>query len=150
MNGTLAWFCVWRGYLPLAPQRWLTFCHGLEVHLAAVAPVACHGACPHLEDIDGAGFEALHSDRVGGAFYGCGVVLTELLPGTEKTVSQGVAQRGSDACPWLVHPGRSGQWVNVCGSSFFTLIIDSQPWPIVRRISILPTKKAGFLFPMDA
>lgn len=64
------------------PALWtlLTFCHGLEVHLATVAPVACHGASPHLEDIDGAGFEALHSDRVGGAFYGCGVVLTEILP----------------------------------------------------------------------
>lgn len=62
----------------------LTFCHGLEVHLAAVAPIACNGACPHLEDIDGAGFEALHSDRVGGAFNGCGVVLTELLLGNRE------------------------------------------------------------------
>lgn len=71
---------MWSCCPPLALWTLLTFCHGLEVHLAAVAPVACHGACPHLEDIDGAGFEALHSDRVGGAFYGCGVVLTELLP----------------------------------------------------------------------
>lgn len=62
----------------------LTFCHGLKVHLATVAPIACNGACPHLEDIDGAGFEALHSDRVGGAFYGCGVVLTELLLGNRE------------------------------------------------------------------
>lgn len=68
----------------------LTFCHGLEVHLATVAPIACNGACPHLEDIDGAGFEALHGDRVGGAFYGCGVVLTELLLGTEKTLECGL------------------------------------------------------------
>lgn len=67
----------------------LTFSHGLEVHLATVAPIACNGACPHLEDIDGAGFEALHSDCVGGAFYGCGVVLTELLLGTEKMVKEG-------------------------------------------------------------
>lgn len=66
----------------------LTFCHGLEVHLATVTPIACDGACPHLEDIDGAGFEALHSDCVGGAFYGCGVVLTELLLGTEKMVKE--------------------------------------------------------------
>lgn len=58
----------------------------MEVHLATVAPIACNGACPHLEDIDGAGFEALHSDCVGGAFYGRGVVLTELLLGTEKRV----------------------------------------------------------------
>lgn len=62
----------------------LTFCHGLEVHLATVAPIARNGACPHLEDIDRAGFEALHGDRVGGAFYGCGVVLTELLLGNRE------------------------------------------------------------------
>lgn len=70
-------FCSVPPSYPLAP---LTFCHGLEVHLATVAPIARHGACPHLEDIDGAGFEALHSHCVGGAFYGRGVVLTELLP----------------------------------------------------------------------
>lgn len=73
-------FCLWSQCPPSALWTLLTFCHGLEVHLAAVAPIARHGACPHLEDIDGAGFEALHRHRVGGAFYGCGVVLTELLP----------------------------------------------------------------------
>lgn len=83
--------CAFIGSLVGGGGAWcspLTFCHGLEVHLATVAPIACNGACPHLEDIDGAGFEALHSDCVGGAFNGCGVVLTELLLGTEKMVKE--------------------------------------------------------------
>lgn len=63
-------------WIPLSPLKAegaaclsLTFSHGLEVHLPAIATVPCHGTCPHLENVDGASFEGLHGHRVGEALH---------------------------------------------------------------------------------
>lgn len=60
------------------------FRYGLEVYFVVVAFVVRYGACSYLEDIDGVGFEVLYGDRVGGVFYGCGVVFIEFLSGNRE------------------------------------------------------------------
>lgn len=50
-------------------EQTLTFSHGLEVHLAAVASEPRHRTCSDLEHVDTSGFEAADDCGIGLTLY---------------------------------------------------------------------------------
>ena len=73
--------CVWDGVCVCVV---ITFGHGLEIHLAAVASEAGHGSRPHREDVDGTGLQAADDRRVGLTAQHGGVILRQFLRGERE------------------------------------------------------------------
>lgn len=76
----------------------LTLCHGLEIHLAAVASEPSHSTCPHLEDVNSPRLEAADDGRVGLTFHNGWVMLSLIL---KRKMRKGGKKRWGKTFPFL-------------------------------------------------